>query len=241
MPAPFPNPSYSNATYSLDFYGPAVKCKAANLSAEYCSLEEGSSDGICGQFFYFGMVPGRDQITGKIIPVDLSRPLGLVYNSSAPIAPEFWFGTMDTQPTYPRLCMDCGWRNFICVLYNTSYSVDFAFNGGVQSTTIKNINYTEPMRWSRGVPGNESVHSSSYGAMAYQAVWVALNQQLIGGSESRIMQTPLIASKELEEYASRWNFSTSIASIAGNRTLDVLIEELAQNITLSLFSDSGLW
>ncbi|MCJ1268563.1 hypothetical protein MMC22_008451 [Lobaria immixta] len=230
MPALFFNASYSNATYSLDFYGPAIECKAANLSAEYSPLNEGD--------YYSGMVPGRDQVTGKVIPVDLSRPLEpTAYNFSHPIAPELWFRVIDIWPSQ-RPCADCWrWRNFTCALYNTSYSVDFAFNGGVQSTNIKSINYIEPMRWCRGVPGNDSIHSSLYGVMAYQAIWVALSQQLVGtlGSRpnSRIMQIPLIASK--------WNISTSTAYMAGNRTLDVLIEELAQNITLSLFSNSDLW
>lgn len=246
MPAPVPNASYSNATYSLDFYGPAIKCTAANLSAEYCPWDEGYYYGMGEGSVYFGMVPGRDQVTGKVIPVDLSRPLApTVYNFSLSIAPEIWFRLIDTNFSWPstqRRDVDCGrWRTFTCVLYNTSYSADFTFNGGVQSTNIKNINYTEPMRWYRGVPGNDSIHSPLYGVMAYQAIWVALSQQLVGslGSipDSRIMQTPLI----VEKWVSKWNISKSIAPIAGNRTLDVLIEELAQNITLSLFSDSDLW
>lgn len=251
MAAPFPNASYPNATYSLDFYGPGVKCKAANLSAEYCLLDECQDDEF--DLAYFAMVPGRDEFTGKIIPVDISQPKAYnvrdPYNNfSDPIAPELWFGTRyPSQYASSTTSNERGqWRNSTCVLYNTSYSVDFAFNGGVQSTNIKNINYTEPMRWCRGVARNDSVHSSLHEVMAYQAIWVALSQQLVGTlgglvSGSRTTQTSLIVSKELEKWASKRNISTAIVSIAGPRTLDVFIEELAQNITLSLFSDSDLW
>lgn len=262
MPAPF-----SNASYSLDFYGPAVQCKPANESAgrmmydflssspEYCPITDLNS-GDEGAY-YFGMVPGKNRTTGKIYAVDLGQPSHPTdHSSSQPIAPELWFGRTTTTKTNSRSCTGRGgWHNFTCTLYNTSYSADFSFNGGVQSTNLKNVDYLEPMRWYNGVPTVDSLVGSSYGdapryaVMSYQAVWVALNQQLIGTLSSnpegtRILQTPLIGSKDLGDWAS-YNFGgaipPSVASIAGNRTLDILIEEMAQNITLSLFSASYLW
>lgn len=263
MPAPF-----SNSSYSLDFYGPAVQCKAANesagrmmydflrSSAEYCPIEDLNS-GDEGAY-YFGMVPGRNQTTNKIYAVNLGQPSHPTdHKSSQPIAPEFWFGrTTTTNKGESRLCTGRGgWSNFTCALHNTSFSADFTFNGGVQSTNLRNVEYLEPMKWYVGVPTGDSFDDSLYGnapryaVMSYQAVWVALNQQLIGTLSSnpegtRILQTPLIGSKDLGDWAS-FNFGggvpPSIASIAGNRSLDVLIEEMAQNITLSLFSASYLW
>lgn len=262
MPAP-----YSNASYSLDFYGPAVQCKAANESAgrmmydflssssEYCPTADLNSNDEGA--YYFGMVPGRNQTTSKIYAVDLGQPSHpTVHNSSKPIAPELWFGRTTTNTGDSRLCTGRGgWKNFTCALYNASYSAEFVFNGGVQSTKLKNVEYLEPMKWYNGVPTVDSFDFSSYGnapqyaVMSYQAVWVALNQQLTGTLSSnpegtRILQTPLIGSKDLGDWA-YFNFGgdvpPSIAFIAGNRTLDVLIEEMAQNATLSLFSASYLW
>lgn len=271
MTAPF-----SNASYSLDFYGPAVQCKTANesagqmmynflrSSAEYCPIEDLNS-GNEGAY-YFGMVPGRNRTTDKIYAVDLDQPSHPTdHRSSQPVAPELWFGrttkstksSSDTSTTSDsRRCTGRGgWNNFTCVLHNASYSTDFTFIGGVQSTSLKNIDYLEPMKWYNGVPTVDYLDGHSYGdapqyvVMSYQAIWVALNQQLIGTLSSspegtRILQTPLIGSKDLGDWAS-FSFGggvpPSVASIAGNRTLEALIEEMAQNITLSLFSASYLW
>ncbi|MCJ1465827.1 hypothetical protein MMC07_004446 [Pseudocyphellaria aurata] len=262
MPAPF-----SNASYSVDFYGPAVQCKTANESAgrsmynflssspQYCPITDLNS-GDEGAY-YFGMVPGRNRTTGKVYAVDLGQPSHPTdHSSSQPMAPELWFGRTTTTASGSRSCTGRGgWHNFTCTLYNTSYSAEFSFDGGVQSTRLKNIEYLEPMRWYNGVPTIDSLDGSSYGdapryaVMSYQAIWVALNQQLIGTLSSnpegtRILQTPLIGSKDLDDWA-HFNFGgaipPSVASIAGNRTLDILIEEMAQNITLSLFSVSHLW
>ena len=263
MPAPF-----SNASYSLDFYGPAVQCRAANesagrmmydflsSSAEYCPVADLNS-GDEGAY-YIGMVPGRNKTTGKIYAVDLGQPSHPTdHKSSQPIAPEFWFGRSTTTTTgNSSICTSRGgWKNFTCILHNTSYSADFSFNGGVQSTKLKNIEYLEPMKWYIGVPTPDFLEDSSYGnapryaVMSYQAVWVALNQQLIGTLSSnpqgtRILQTPLIGSKDLGDWASftfGGGIPPSVSSIAGNRSLDVLIEEMARNITLSLFSTASLW
>lgn len=250
-----------------------MQCKAANesagqmmydflrSSAEYCPVEDLNS-GNEGAY-YFGMVPGRNRTTDKIYAVDLSQPSHPTdHKSSQPVAPELWFGKTtksrsDTATTSDssRCTGRGGWNNFTCALHNASYSVEFAFRGGVQSTNLRNVDYLEPMKWYNGVPTVDSFDEFSYGnapqyaVMSYQAVWVALNQQLIGTLTSnpegtRILQTPLIGSKDLSDWAS-FNFGgsvpPSVASIAGNRTLDVLIEEMAQNITLSLFSASYLW
>lgn len=259
---------FSNTSYSSDFYGPAVQCKPANesagrmmydflsSSAEYCPSSGPYSDRYGA--FYFGMVPGRNKTTGKIYAVDLGQPSDPTdHNSSRPIAPELWFGWTTTDQTFQgpaqRLCNGRGgWKNITCVLYNASYSADFAFNGGVQSIKIKNIDFLEPMKWNIGVITPDMFApfgvAPEYAVISYQAVWVALTQQLIGtlGSDpekTRISQTPLVATKDLGGWAaaSVGDIPPSIASIVGNRTLDALIEELAQNITLSLFSVSYLW
>ena len=193
MPAPFPN-----ASYSLDFYGPTVQCRAANesagrmmydilrSSAEYCPIIDPDSgdEGV----YYFGMIPGRNQTTDSVSAVNLGQPSHPTdHKSSQPIAPELWFGTTTTTTRNSSLWVGRrgGWHNFTCVLHNTSYSAEFTFDGGVQSTNLKSIDYLEPMKLYVGVPTGGGLDGSTYGnvpqyaVMSYQAVWVALNQQLM--------------------------------------------------------------
>lgn len=90
----------------------------------------------------------------------------------------------------------------VCTLYIASYAVNFAFENGAQST-ITNVTHLNRMAYVIALP--DTIEMTTVGpqfqALTYQAVWMAVAQQLIGrfadnSLSTRIFQTPVVGSKE---------------------------------------------
>ncbi|KAI9828005.1 MAG: hypothetical protein M1819_006848 [Sarea resinae] len=143
-------------------------------------------------------------------------------------------------------CSDGARINSTCALYNASYTVQFMYTGGVQSTNITSLDYISRLDY-KGALRLHDDEALALGSFSYGAIWMAMIQQLTSMTITKPVSTgdrqrPLIGSRNTQ------HFSRSLSSLpllpneyGSNKTLSSWFEELSQNITLSLFGASELW
>jgi hypothetical protein len=204
----------------LDFYGPGLSCYNVNSSAKEAWQTKVLSSPSQVRPIYDGWASPDfgGNYTDNIITYldfasnDSSKVLVAVYDNSN--------------------------NTFIateCALINVSYSVDFAFSSGAQNLTLSK-------KVANGVPAHSNVAVNPV-AIAYQSVLYAMNQILVGN----MLQTPigniqftdgvLIQLTTLGEINP---LCTSLNTYIGgcqNSSFPAALEELFQNMTLSLLSN----
>ena len=228
---------FSNSTYTLDFNGPSVKCRPANPT-EIKAINktwEDTSLAQTGYYYYFLAIVFDGSINGTDVVVDLSRDYAATKEA---IKSKILYSTIviDTGPTGGE---EVSYTSSSCQLYNASYRVQFDYSEGQQRIQIKNVSYNDP------IPALAITYQDPFRSpqesFTYQAIAIALYQQIVGyiyfsGTTTRYQQTLLAAANDVKRY-SDLDLDPGLRSLyVRNLTMGQLIEELSQNITLSLFS-----
>jgi hypothetical protein len=238
--APLPNSSYL-----MQFNGPAVKCRPANqsemiaINQTWWDIEEPAQLGFDYNFYAF-------------VPLLLSDGS----YSPAEIFPSTSLGWEDEAITNSLLCSsfagpadydtDTGRTDTKCQLYNASYSVKFVYSDGEQSTDLQSVVYSDLISYTPTPDDAANPSTLSHPAFSYQAIGMALYQQIVGygssaGFTTRIHWTSLAAASDIQIVLSHSNPNETNLGLenllASNRTVGALIEELSHNITISLLSD----
>lgn len=226
--APFPNSSYS-----LNFYGPAYQCQ--NLSDAVinntsntgkAALLQEAWEATMNDMFFWGVIYKG------------ARPPSP--NPNVSMSSHFFVNTGGS---------DVSSRNYSCHMWNASYTVDFVFQNGVQSTEIQKFEPLFPLDIESGLTFN----NYGPGEMQYQVMTRALEKVLtadvhwgstcsLNGGDAEVVTSALAACPEMKkDYscvggADIW-FDSPLCrggSVAG------AIEDLSRNLTLSMLSSAIL-
>ncbi|KAH8670218.1 hypothetical protein BGZ60DRAFT_527700 [Tricladium varicosporioides] len=265
-------PPSLNSTYSLQFFGPTVKCQEANTTEAMIidHLQKLKMSIRMGNYTqtamsYFALVPNDAILNGADVtdssvaedisdirmqrPVNGSNQLWAMYQRYA------WnsTGDMNTETHY-----------MVCRLYNASYDVNLTFESGTQLIKSEGVKLLNEISY----PKDDIYTVTNYASHSYSAFMWALTDQLVGSlgwwvdnSTNRkfseiatpIEHNSLLGSVDLDPFfdfnnALYLSNSTGLFNkplsdqrledkgLARNRTLAVLIEELAFNSTVSLMS-----
>lgn len=258
------NPPYNSSSYSVEFYGPAIRCQNANdstiahiqeLLRRKMNIPLGTATEV--ESAYFAFVPDIDQ-DGNFIALSQPRyqepskafnTLWMTYNRTVP-------GGIGVETIYK-----------VCNLHNSTISLNMTWDKGAQNITGS---YTI----------GEQIHSphdkigdvSNLAQHAYSAWMWTLTDQLVGSFawynetqprsswgpaqfgviNSAIQHNGLLGSSDLDYYFQldeKYKLYSDQhpnrlsdqrlqdKELARNRTLDILIEELGFNITVSLMQN----
>lgn len=124
--APFPNSSYS-----LNFYGPGLRCQNMSDAIINNTLNTGEAASLQEAW---------DLTMNDMFP---SRQFGVLYigatpkNDSEVLMHNHLFVNTNGAVAHGR--------NYSCHMWNTSYTVDFGFQNGVQSTEIQDLEPLSPL------------------------------------------------------------------------------------------------
>lgn len=261
-------PPYLNASYKIQFYGPTVECKDANLSVaetidslvdEQMSTQPDSADGMMN--FYFAFVPEFD---GPQIRPIVSHRLRQPTNGSN----QLWmtFQRYIINSTGAKVLEP---RHLECQLYNASFDLNLNFvegNQNIITNSLQTLNVVDYPKINLTAPSDLMQH-------AYSEYMWAFTDQIIGSIgiynntsfsnsgnttkfckiTTKIGHTSLRDSSDLESFFNMnyvlYSNSTTYTTInqrnhdtnlTQNNTLDYLIPQLAFNTTLSFMSSDLL-
>lgn len=218
FPAPFPN-----ASYTLDFFAPAIKCETlAESVAANASLQ-----GLWDQYI--------SSLRGDVL---------LVSNTTKRNLTDHLFINVG----------GAGGANYSCHLYNASYTVDFAFRNGVQtSPTVRNLAYPSPKLPLLEIKRGRFAGDYQPGELAYAYLFDALVDRFLvaniylgasgtlnGESDTSFFLTGISSCPDLANGTSAGR-ALSLQKYAGARACGAgsvprAVEELSRNVSLSLMS-----
>ncbi|CAM1510946.1 Fc.00g084590.m01.CDS01 [Cosmosporella sp. VM-42] len=236
-------PRYGNSSYTVNFFGPILKCGPADAATiEDIDRVDNLTSPDSSTFYYSGtpatsyyaFAPASDP-KSSLVAADFAKlptSWDKIKNGTIPKALEIWIKAGKYQDE----------DYTVCALHNASYETTFTFSNSGQSAESKvkqldKVGYTIAL----GAPNNKMEPSGyEFQLFTYQAIWMSIAQQLIGRFvdsplTTSVFQTPLIGSKEFAPYFGR-NFGAAEQPFASDKTIPEIVEELSQNITLSLFS-----
>ncbi|KAK4505496.1 hypothetical protein PRZ48_003459 [Zasmidium cellare] len=168
------------------------------------------------------------------------------YNSSA--ANLFLTAAQTSEPETGS--GDLTWFPLNCSLYNSSYTVNFTFQEDTQTVSVLDVEIASPIAplFSTSIRVDAGyVPEKSNVTMNYQALMDTLGRLLIGDItpdgtvyQTQILRTELAFTKELWPVynSSGFNISEATASQWYQKPLAAAVEDLFQNMTLSLFGRS---
>ncbi|KAL5001675.1 hypothetical protein BDV10DRAFT_148449 [Aspergillus recurvatus] len=229
IPAPAPNSSYS-----LTFSGPLIQCSnsSANVSQQ---VYDWARANYAYSTSFLGFTPETDNISYAMHERVYTSYQGPDNGDrNADVAGKLIMAVSPYMPLDQRWVIECG-------IYNASYSVNFNFTNGVQSTEITDLEVLDRVRdhtqHEMPPPANEDQ------LFAYTAMMRAFRDVLEGrcvqsGStctDTKIYSTALVNSKQI------WQLVYNDNKKVGNTTYDSLgsildvASELGRNITLSFF------
>ncbi|GAP84205.1 putative formylmethionine deformylase-like [Rosellinia necatrix] len=233
-------PRYPNSTYTTSFFGPLFQCSAANSSTvakinaiDQLTAPSNNSLKYKGTPFvsYYAFVPGTTP-GGDLAAVDFAK------------LPTTWSEISNaTVPTTAELWIKSGkYRNedhHVCEFYNSTFDVEFSFSSGKQLTAVKNTSSVAKQPYVIAITNSDA---AGHQVLSYQAVFTALARQLIGRFESdplntQLFQTPVVGAREFGPYFDG-NFGAAEQPFKANLTIPQVIEQLSQNITLSMLASS---
>ncbi|KAI9766942.1 MAG: hypothetical protein M1840_006239 [Geoglossum simile] len=255
---------YSRSTYSTHFYGPIVHCDRANSSVTTSidSLlrdETATPLGTAKETInvYYAFVPALNA-SGGLVP--LSKPrLQSPFNATNELWMTFFRYAIDSDGNRARE------RHYqVCQLYNASYDIKLEWDRGFQNVTGP-YEILEKVYFPTDRPDAVSdmarhSYSALFWVLADQLVgtfswFVGLNQSEFGVIDSQISRTSLLGTSDLDVFFdlnknkgwSKNDNSTQISdqrlqdkTLARNRTLNILLEELSFNTTVSLLHNKLL-
>jgi hypothetical protein len=260
---------YNHSSYSVQFHGPIVRCGTANSSVatrmeNLLSKEMAVPLGTAKKAVnvYYGFVPAFDA-AGETIA--LSKPrLQSPSNATNQLWITFLRYAMDSDGHRTRE------RHFqVCQLHNATFDLDLAWTGGVQAIhgsydVLGEVQF--PNHQSDNVSDmSQHAYSAFMWVLTDQLVgvftWVGDRSNPSLSPEFGVIDTPLhrtsvLGSSDLDVFfdlnkknkmENMDEDSTPLSdqrlqdkALARNRTLDVLIEELSFNMTVSLLHNELL-
>lgn len=235
---------YINSTLVFDFYGPSIRCRNETKRRDEFKLIKGLSLG--SEQRYQAFIPVLNK-TGQIVPYERNATRRLANGL------ELWMitnsGVFATDEQKYRVQ-----GAYICTMYNATYTVNATFRNGEQllDTQVKTI---EPIKWQAaskvrnpfifdepdlGNPPLPVVYDTNVQRFAYQGIWLGLMDQL--SEESAIQRTRVIGAKEfagdfqnMDSYNIR-GYGGGNQPFKSDKTITELIEQLSDNVTLSLLA-----
>jgi hypothetical protein len=232
-----PPGNYQNASYHLDFSGPAVKCASAgddainNLTYRYGWQLSGTM--IRTQFISW--VPTYSLEIGPSDETTESQSLDLASEDVARIYVLTNEGNWNVTRTYngsdyPRYTQV---NVTECLLYNATYSVDYRFAYPFQTRNASVSDWLNPVAMlSRSEQlGLDNDNKTVHHMMSYAAVMDAFGQILVGEAKKFKYSNEEFTSAIWKLAPINWEDGASVAQG---------LEGLFQNITLSLLSDDAL-
>lgn len=231
---------YANQSYSLTFHGPAVKCEPANSTYidALTSVFVYGMEGVAWTYQYLGWVGGDDH--------DLNNKSGYNLLSSQDL-----YSLEDViQTETPRLFVvynnEIGQYNNSkrhtnmfqnlkeCLLYNSSYTVDFMFAFPEHKISIRSVDYLGPvMPPADAVTGSDTLpdHALSLSSkvFAYDSIMATLGSNMVGYVTSDDYQSLGVG-----------GVASLCSTFSEPRSMERSVERFFQNITLSCLSDKTL-
>ncbi|CEI63337.1 hypothetical protein FVEN_g132 [Fusarium venenatum] len=261
IPAPFPNSSYS-----VDFYGPSISCDTPDNRSFTDNVSKIIEDysKLYGNVTYVGFVPtdsiyyttpessyGRTweeyAIEGLHAALNSTRVDGAASLDITAYEMFRYQGKTDPASFYVVTPNRLSWRaeNTIkCQLYNSSYSINFTFDNGLQDIKYKieklngvTIRDGDECRFGRQLHRCNPV-------TAYLSLMNAMGGLLLGarwhtGNNAYGVQRTMIWSTTLDDLPDMHSFHREKPkSPIKEMSMADTLEELFTNVTISIFSDS---
>ncbi|TFB03258.1 hypothetical protein CCMA1212_004255 [Trichoderma ghanense] len=268
--APHPNSSYSLSFYGPSLSCGPLGGNSSFHAAYDKTFQEayGSNWGMANQAVtYFSFVPqtARDNKTGETIinwenrtlsglraifdpetSTDLTGNLATLDNTARVADKQARCRFFVAFPTYGSFAN----RTIECGLYNSSYDVDLRFENGKQEIKIRNSIRLNPV--SVATTAGQGDHILPQ--VAYVSIMDALGGTLMGkimatryGSlqpiRTQVLSTVLTEARDMQSLQRGFGNTGILGAKSGsgtNLTMAETLEELASNITLSLFSNPEL-
>lgn len=258
-----------NTSYSVSFHGPAVQCGDARIAETLqrftdavggcensttwltnCLPVENKDTSNSSYYYIAGVTGSPTRVANSSMPISLDETLGFDDASMASILMAHRDST-DSD----------AWTVLNCSLYNASYNVLFDFMGERQIVRVTEKNILGPVRRAvrpedyYGIDGPLTLSSNE--VKSYFAAMQTLGTVLVGAlwhvpqsslqpesdkaKETHILHTALAFSKEILPLYDRYNSGSLQSDLASRPALASAIEELFQNMTLSMFSIPSLF
>lgn len=232
--------AYSNMSYTLGFLGPALRCDPAEASfvhEVYEAYLEKLADPII-QYRYMAWVPvdtGRVNLTNSEQTLDLvstdTAHLYIIPNTS--IAGPMFIDEQNS-PGDSRY----GYQDLLdCKLYNASYQAVFNFSYPSQTIDIRSRTLLNPVNVSRDISdwyfsdkGAADVVQMQAQRICYQSIMESLGRLLVGYQWW----------SDGYKITDRGNWATTTINWTSRDTAQQGVEEMFQNITLSMLSSPYL-
>ncbi|KAI9767275.1 MAG: hypothetical protein M1839_004541 [Geoglossum umbratile] len=255
---------YNHSKYSTHFYGPIVHCDIANSSVTtsmYSLLQDETATplGTAKETtnVYYAFVPASNA-SGGLVPLSSPRSQS-PYNATNELWMTFLRYAIDSDGNHTR-----EQHYQVCQLYNASYNIELEWDRGFQNVTgsyeILEKVYFPTDRPDAVSDMTQHSYSAFFWVLADQLVgtfswFTGLNQSEFGVIDSQISRTSLLGTSDLDLFFdlnknkgwSKDDNSTQISdqrlqdkALAKNRTLNILLEELSFNATVSLLHNELL-
>jgi hypothetical protein len=224
---------YANASYELDFFAPAVLCSPATNTSLVTRVISwlGSVEGAVMPYLSF--VPAKlEYVPSTFNPFDASDSTGIstFYGFS------YNYNVRDNQSTSVFVVMENGsskyssWPMIECTLYNASYQVSFEFTYPRQNINIIQRTLHNPVLTPHDQNATFGTPTWAYMNImdAYTNILLGYTQASRGGATS---------------YRTMYQ-NTALSNLDPNKgfgadPLMLVLENMFQNITLSLLSDTS--
>ncbi|KUI64417.1 hypothetical protein VM1G_11206 [Cytospora mali] len=242
---------YNHSSYNTQFYGPVVTCSDANSSTVpliESFLQKHASEPLGTAYLnesaYYAFVPDGEH-NGELTAMDGPR-----YQQPSNATNELWMtfwryvANNDTERIRER-------RHQVCRLHNATYDLILSWDHGFQDVTSSYTHAYSAFMW--------TLTDQLVGSFAWyiESEPSSYRPAQFGRIDSPIQHNSLLGSSDLDVF---FDFSTEKGlylndpdtephlsdqrtqdkALARNRTLDVLIEELSINITVSLLHNELL-
>lgn len=238
--------SQSNLTYVLSFTGPAIRCEPASarlINDTYTAYRKQISMGIENEYHYLSWVPVGENpanlslLNGVALDFSSSDAAHIYIIPNTSVSGPVYGGGMDFTSSLDHF----GYQDLLdCSLYNASYTVFFNFSYPQQKIDIRSRKLLNPVHVSLDIRDwyYSQFSSKSLSHMfkqqaqriSYQSIMEAFGKLLVGYSWIR------------DGYNVNSGTSWTMLSIdwTSRDATQKGLEELFQNITLSMLSTSSL-
>ncbi|KAF4536060.1 Formylmethionine deformylase-like protein [Lasiodiplodia theobromae] len=225
-------PPHPNASYSLDFYAPAIKCETLSAAAANNTIKLDDPSKLRKAW-------NESMSNGALNPLFEQLYIGntMTVLDEYYIANHFFIQTGGPSGS-----------NYSCHAWNASYTVDFLSVDGTLSSTITNLEHVTPLN----INGSEVASDYAPGQIAYWALISALSDVIVTkvyfgstnsliGADTDIFKSGIPACPEIRN--NKGSGSNGFGDILSpwmcrNGSVPRAIEDLSHNVSLSLMSSA---
>ena len=227
--------AHQNESYHLTFHGPAIQCESANSSVQHQLMK--AVNGTVNNTYEVRFVSWVGGDAHKCL-----SPSGYVDSTctSGDVADWQILDLVSEDAAHIFFYSDpsFNWPNVMvtdCSLHNTTYEVRFDFEYPGQTTTISISKSLNPVSAESYQPAFREwaylTNATASAIGAYDAIMAAFGSILVG-----------TASRDRYGHMKTWSTNYAVLAIdwSDEKAMRRGLEELFQNITLSMLSDSSL-